>query len=440
MKSTRPVLFAILPAMFGAIVAPARAGEIPPLPRPLTIETALAYATEHNPALLRIGEQIREQEGGLVTARGARLPALDVTGSITRLDNRRLESVLTDDRGWSLDFTARQVLYAGGGPRAREHGQRERVAASRLAFAAALNDTQLAVRQQFYAVLLDRELIGVQEEALRVLEGELAHARSRRDAGAGSDFDLLRAEVAVANARPALIRARNTYRTAQDQLRAILGAAAPDSTGLADLAVTGELALPPRSWALADAVQAARHRRPELLQQEHLLKAAEMGVTSARSERLPAISAVAGYGWARPSLLTTPVDNLHGWSVGLQAGWNLFDGQSTAGAIAQARSRAQQARHFLDELQLAIEVEVRTAHTAVTEALELLQASTQVVAQARESLRLAQARHDTGTATQLDVLIAHSALTEARSNLAQAQHAYAVARASLQRAIGGTLP
>ena len=106
--------------------------------------------------------------------------------------------------------------------------------------------------------------------------------------------------------------------------------------------------------------------------------------------------------------------------------------------MRQARSRLTQAQLAEEELRLSIEVEVRQAHSSLTEAHELLVASEKVVEQAQESLRLARARLEAGSATQLDVLTAQSALTEARSNHASAQHDYAVAVAQLRRAMGAS--
>lgn len=431
MKSI-PSLFVLLAFPLSALAAGDAHPSPAQLPRPLTLNAAIAFATEHNPALLRTQEQIREQEGVLVTARAARLPTVTASGSASRTDENRLEQPGADDRSWSVDVSATQVLYAGGQLKAREQGQREQVLASRLAFTAAVNDTVLTVRQQFYAILLNRELIGVQEEALRVLEGERDNAKSRREAGTGSDFDLLRAEVAVANAKPALIRARNNYQLAQDELRATLGISSSDTT---DLAAEGSLAVAKREVSLVAALSEARAHRPEVLRQEKLEKSADLDVDAAKSGYKPTVSAVGGYAWSRPSLTTTS-GNLHGWSAGVQASWNLFDSRATAGRVVQARSRARQVRFGSDDVRIGVELDVRTAHANLKEALELLVAAEQVVAQAQESLRLSQSRYSSGVATQLDVLTAQSALTEARSNLAQAQHNHAVALASLDRATG----
>lgn len=408
----------------------------PPLPHPLTLEAALDFATAHNRGLLRTREQIREQEGVLVEARASRLPSLAAGAEYARSDEPLLPSPLYHDDTWNVSVTAQQVLYAGGGLQAQVRGRREQLEAARLAFTAAVNDTLLAVRRQFYDVLLARELIGVQEEALRVLDSELADARHRRDAGTGSDFDVLRAEVSVANARPALIRARNTYRDSQDRLRATLGAEGDDESRPTELDVQGSLEVPRREIALPEALSAARVRRPELLQQERLLHAAEHSIVSARSGYLPTVAAVAGYEWTKPSLLSAPENHLDGWTAGVRASWPIFDGRATAGRVTQARSRANQVRFGADERRLAVDLEVRQAYSLLSESDELLRSAAKVVDQARESLRLAQARFQAGSATQLDVLTAQASLTQARSNLAQARHGYAVALAALDRAVG----
>ena len=70
---------------------------------------------------------------------------------------------------------------------------------------------------------------------------------------------------------------------------------------------------------------------------------------------------------------------------------------------------------------------------------EVLESQKKVQEQAEEALRLANARSEAGTGTQLDVLNAQTALTEARTTQIQALHDYSVARAKLERAMGVTL-
>ena len=437
-RLTRATSLAMALFVSAAFAQPAAEPASEQLPVPLTLESALSHALDHNPNLRRTREQIREETGVLVEARAAQLPALIASGNYTRIDDELKTSPLASNDSWAVDVTAQQILYAGGGVRAQVQGQRELLEAAKLSYTAALNDTQLDVTQQFYDVLLARELIGVQEEALRVLDAALVNARNRREAGSSSSFEVLRAEVAIANAKPGLIRARNDYRVAQDQLRATLGAPAIDSALQTELRVEGSLAVPRRQIELLDAVTAARVNRPELLRQERFGTAADYAIESARSGYKPTVRAIAGYEWAKPSLSLTGRDHVDGWRAGVQADWAIFDGRATAGRVAQARSRAAQARLTGEELRVAIEVEVRRAYSSLVESDELRNASERVIEQARESVRLAQTRVQAGTATQLDELEAQSALTLAQSNAAQAQRDYAVGLAALHRATGGT--
>jgi len=124
--------------------------------------------------------------------------------------------------------------------------------------------------------------------------------------------------------------------------------------------------------------------------------------------------------------------------IGLQSQWAIFDGRATAGRVVQAKSALAQIKLQFTEAQLAAEVEVRRAYSSLQEATELVEASSKVVAQAEESIRLATARYEAGTATQLDVLQSQTDLTTARINQLQAYYAYNVAVAQLRTAMGMT--
>ena len=110
------------------------------------------------------------------------------------------------------------------------------------------------------------------------------------------------------------------------------------------------------------------------------------------------------------------------------------------GKVEQAKALYKKAECDVEDSARRIELEVRTAYSNFIEAKEVLESQKKVVEQAEEALRLANARADAGTGTQLDVLSAQTALTEARSTQVQALRDYAVARARLERAIGNSAP
>ena len=67
---------------------------------------------------------------------------------------------------------------------------------------------------RFYDALLAREQIEVERQNVQYLQKQLETAQDRFEAKTVSKFDVLRAEVELANAQPALISAKNNYRIA----------------------------------------------------------------------------------------------------------------------------------------------------------------------------------------------------------------------------------
>ncbi|HVU23695.1 MAG TPA: TolC family protein [Opitutus sp.] len=431
---------------FLVLPAASPASPAPELPRPLTLERATSYALEHSPALREVREAIAQQQGVLLEASARRLPEVGVGASYRYTEPRQFEGIpgfdfvpLPNSNAWQIGVAIRQVVYSGGSVAAQHRSAQDRLEAARSTLTGAINRTIFAVQRDFFDVLLARREIEVHEAALQVLENEAEQARVRRRAGTGSDFDVLRAEVAVANARPALVRARNAIHASQDALRAELGAAVePGDTIATDLDVQGDLAMPPLPLSLSEAVHAARQHRPELSAGEQAIAADRADVEFAKSGRRPQVSLVGGYSVRKASYANSLGSTLNGLALGAQVDWSIFDGKATQARVNQAAARTAQAIAARDELRLQIDLQVRNAYRAVGEASDLLTSAEKGVGQAEESLRLARVRLTAGTANQLEVLAAQSALTDARSNLSQAQHDCAVSTARLLQATGLT--
>ena len=144
-----------------------------------------------------------------------------------------------------------------------------------------------------------------------------------------------------------------------------------------------------------------------------------------------------GYGWRNSTFPSDYLANdIGGWNTGVQLSWNWFDGNLTKGKVQEARALHQKSGLEIDDRTRLIELEVRTSYSSFVEAKEVLESQKKVQEQADEALRLATAREDAGTGTQLDTLNAQTALTQARTTQIQALHDYVVARARLERAMG----
>jgi outer membrane protein TolC len=303
-------------------------------------------------------------------------------------------------------------------------------------------DTLLNVRTAYYDVLLAAQEITVHEASVKLLQKELDDQKNRLGAGTVPKFNVLRAEVAVANERPNLIQANNSYRIAKNNLANLLGYNLPHTVWEnIPLNLTDDFDSLPYKVNLPEAIQQALERRTELASLRKGVELQQLNIVNAKSGFKPSISVFAGYDWHN-SQYTPPMELNHdfnGWNAGAQLQWNIFDGLLTVGKIKQAKAQFEKARTVLDDQGRQIELQVRTAYSDLVQARETLDSQEKVQEEADEALREAKQRADTGTGTQLDVLDAETSLTQSRTTQIQALHDYATARAKFERAIGSDL-
>jgi outer membrane protein len=414
---------------------------------PLTRDQCLDLALTWNASLLKGRQDIRESHGIALQQSSARLPRVGATGLYTKLDEGRIEQVafapgtapvaFANDQNWNATITASQPLFAGGKLRSAARSSKLTKEAALANYQTLVASTLLDVRVAYDDVLLATEQIAVQEASIKLLEQELADTRRRFDAGTVPRFNVLRAEVELANSKPRLIRARNALRIARNNLAVLLGFNVPRGADQdIPLQTADKLTAVPSDVGLQDALAKAIAQRPELVALRTSEKLRDEEVIQARADYYPQLSAVAGYGWQSKNFnrdLSSPLD---GWNVGAQLSWNFWDAGLTKGKVDAARARRSKAHIDVDDTARRIELEVRTAHSNLIEAREVLESQSKVIEQAEEALRLSVARSDAGTGTQLDVLSAQTALTEARNTYSVALRDYSVARARLDRSMG----
>ncbi|HEX8310994.1 MAG TPA: TolC family protein [Chthoniobacteraceae bacterium] len=336
------------------------------------------------------------------------------------------------DKSYRVAIEVRQVLYAGGQVRAALNIAKFTQDSSYFNLRDVVDRVISQVRAQFYSILLNRALITVQEEAVRLAESQLTDQRNRFEAGTVARFNVLRAEVELANTRPELIRARNNYLIAQLQLAKTLGLA-PGPDGNPAFVAVGNLQVSERPLGLNHALQLARERRPFLkIQRLNILIETEQ-IRIALAGYKPRLDANAGYELRNSRLSDDLSDTVNGWFFGITGRWDIFDGFETHGRTKQARARFESAKVNYDDSVQQVELEVQQAYANLRQARETIQSQQKTVEQALEAVRLASERLSAGAGTQLDVLDARVALTRARTTELQARADYNTALAEFDR-------
>jgi outer membrane protein TolC len=414
--------------------------------QPISLADAVNIALAQNPNIRRAQKDLEASQGVVIQTRAIAVPKVRMTGEYDAKQRSDVDIISTNgfvlgsDQNWDAQIRLVQSLYEGGRIASSLRVAKLTKAQATLNYQTAVADTVLDVQIGYFDVLLAEQQIIVQEASVELLSRVLEDANRRYDAGTVPQFNVLRAEVELGNAQPKLIRARNAFRIAKNNLANLLGFNVPREA-LEDLPLklSGKLEAVPYEIELPQAIAFAWQRRTELGALRKAESLRKEDIVNARASYKPSLQAYAGYEGHNSILQPDLNTDLHGWIAGVQLSWDIFDGGLAYGKIKQARALHEKAEVDLEDAGRRIELEVRTAFSNFREANEVLKSQEKVVEEGEEALRLAKARNEAGTATQLDVLSAQTALTEARTTQVQALHDYAVARSRLERSVGANI-
>lgn len=419
----------------------------------LSLEDCIQLALRENPSILNALQEIARTRGLKIEVRAQALPQLALNGNLQGEEGGRFEEVIgtgfaipgigsvgsggrQQEVTWQVGVQVQQLVYAGGAVRGAIRVARLLEENALLDLQTTIDSVILEVRRQFYTVLLNQALIAVAAEQVRLLGEELATEQRRLRLGTSTKFNVLRAEVELANARPPLIRARNALRTSLAELAKLIAFDSdPRQPEETPFTVEGELRGARKIYSLPTAMELALRHRSELKSRAKEIQIQKEQLAVDRAGYLPQVSVFGGYD-VLGSRFGQFGDSTSGWVGGVQGEWNLFDGLETEGKLQQTRAELQSAEINAADSRRQVELDVRTSHSRLVESVELLDSQAKNVESAQESLRLARARYQAGVGIQLDTLNSQVALTDARVNELQARFDYNVALAELERATG----
>jgi len=290
------------------------------------------------------------------------------------------------------------------------------------------------VTQSFYGVLLAQEFVKVAEEAVSQVEKHLKTANDLENAGVITEYDVLRANVQLANIRSQLIRAQNALRLAKEGLKITLGMELN-----AEVNVEGEFQYKPMERELDELMSSALKNRPDLKQLELQEKAVGKLVSIAKAGNKPNLALVSAYDVNKSGKWKDEMDwgsTTQSWNVTLALNIPIFDGLATRARVKQAKSGLNQIKLGKAQMMDGVQFEVKSAYLALQAAKALLDAQQETVQQAQEGLKIANLQYENGIITSVQLTDAQLALTQAEVNQLQALYDYMLAVAKIVKAIG----
>lgn len=253
----------------------------------------------------------------------------------------------------------------------------------------------------------------------------------RLEGGAASALETARAEVLLANASAQIPVLEQRIVARENQITLLLGRApGPVPRG----GTLTEQTLPPA--VPAGLPSALLLRRPDVRAAEQTLIAANANVGVARAAFYPTLSLTGLFGGLSPGLQDLFAAG-RTWSIGAGLLGPLFAGGSLRAQERLARAQFDQARVAYEEAVTRALGEVSSDLVAIEKLAAEETERGRAVNAARESVRLATRRYESGFSAYFEVLDALQQLLPAETALVQTRRARLTAFVSFYRALGG---
>lgn len=396
-----------------------------------------AEAAESHPEIVAQRAAVRSLEARAWGARGARLPTLNISGTVER---RRL--VIDGTTGPDAEFDARQAdletrlpLFRGFQLQNTIDLREAELRSGRDALKATENSVLYDLAAAYADVLRDERIAASARLQKDTIQGQLDGARRRFELGDATRTDVQQAEARAAVAAAGVVAADESLAVSRSAFARLAGR--PPET-LAPLpALTG---LP----STLDEALAASASSPRLRAAQANADAAREATDVARGGLLPSLDAVAGVQYlsgGAPNAFTGQLPNDRTASYGgVQVRVPIFQGGTEYAEIARARAVRSQRLAQVALTEREVSDSVREAWVRWTASRQTIEASRAAVAANEAAAEGVRREAIGGARTLLDVLDAQNELLNARVGLERAVRNEFVARAALLAALGRLSP
>jgi outer membrane protein TolC len=409
--------------------------------QPITLLQALELAQRNNPTLETARIQLDLAREALREALAAEYPTLSTQFDVTRTDSAQQElsdfsrnpqlANLNDSISTSTNaqLELSYNLLTGGRRTAQIRAAEERVRLNQLGVERQNEQTRFEVTRAYYNLQEADARVDIEQAAVEDARRTLRDAQLLEQAGLGTRFDVLRAEVDLANSQQNLTTAVSQQLTSRRELAVFLALPQDAIVTTADeIERAGEWEL-----SLEETIISAYQNRAELEQQLVQRDISEQQRQVALSAIRPQVNLFANYNIL--GIIDDDRDLADGYSVGARLQWTLFDGGAARARAAQEEKNIALAEARFDEQLDQIRLEVEQAYNTLRANEENIETANIALQLAQESLRLARLRFSAGVGTQTEVINAQTELTRARGNLLTAIISYNQSLAALQRAV-----
>ncbi|MFL6752862.1 MAG: efflux transporter outer membrane subunit [Sphingomicrobium sp.] len=398
--------------------------------RDARLQTLIGQALANNRDLMVAAANIAAAREQYRIQRANQLPTVNANAGVTATGDRDDAVSANYQAGLSVPNFELDLF---GRLRSLSHAQLERYFATE----AAARSTRLAlvsdIADAWLTYAADSSLLLIARQTAVNAEKSVRLTRARLEGGIAPRTDLRQAEEVLTNAQADLARQRTAVAQDVNLLQLLVGAPVNSTLlpGSIDEAAPTIAELPGGldSYVLL--------RRPDVVQAEYELRAANAEIGAARAALFPRISLTGLLGLASSALTRLFTGGAFAWSAGADATYTIFNaGAGRANVRLTEAQRAAAVATYQKAIQTAFrEVSDALARRGTME--EELAARQRQQAAAADVYLLTEARYRNGIDSFLSSLDAQRSYYSAQQVLVQAKLTAAQNRVDLYRSLGG---
>ncbi len=284
----------------------------------------------------------------------------------------------------------------------------------------------------YYDLVRQGVVLEVITRSIAISEERVKLADQKRDVGSGSKFELLQAQADLNEDRSLLLQAELNYSQSKTRLNQLLGRNADAEFSVSDTIIYST------DLNLNELKNEVLERNSELRRAEENVNLAQTELSIARSGLFPQISLFGSYNFLRSESEAgfTKSNQNRGFTYGVRASWNLFNGLNTRRQMENAAIGIEISETGLSEVKNRVEAELQNLYKAYENSLRLVELESDNLQITEENVNIALERLRLGNITQLEFREAQVNLIDAQSRLVNAQFAAKNAETELLRLSG----
>ena len=405
LRVTRACLIAISCLLFAI---PLQAAD-PPTDRPLSLKECVDYALKQHNSVLGAEKDLVASEAEVRGSRAGYLPRINI-GSDYTSSGSTTGGIDANYSGTRSLLGIAETLWDGGRIATSLRQAKASKRAAEADYDLVKQERVLVVTAAYFDALRTKRLADIAAQSVAESEGQRELIQARIDAGDAARVDIFPVEVLLANAKLNKLQADNDARVAVSALRNAVGFDRGPELKLVDVEAPANDVEP-----LDECLMSALSERPEIVISSAQLDSSRAGLSLAKLQALPVLTAGAGYD---RGLGGVGFDSE--WSAGIGLSMSIFDGGAIAADIDSARARTDSGVLRDDQLRKDINTEVEEAYLNLTNAFERLAASAPNVELAKQNLEVAREKYRQGLAIPLEITTAQVSYADAQASHAEA--------------------